>query len=230
MLLLGGMNKLNIILSGGGNEEQTHILDHFFLSKIPQNGSILYVPIALRGHELFSGAESWFKSVLAKHNRKDILVTTMNDFQDVRLFEKNHDAIYIGGGNTWLLLGELQKSGRLENLKELALSGTLVYGGSAGAIILGNDISQNPDEKTVDPIDTSGLDLLSEFSVVPHSDVYTKQDRRAYQKTIALPEDSGVHVLGGEVRVISGEIEINTPAAEVVYTQGQEFFLDEYLR
>lgn len=43
---LGSESK--IILSGGGDQHKSLALDGFFFGKIPKNGAILYIPIALR--------------------------------------------------------------------------------------------------------------------------------------------------------------------------------------
>jgi dipeptidase E len=50
------------------------------------------------------------------------------------------DAVYIGGGNTYALLGELIASGFDRHLHMYANRGGIVYGGSAGAVVLGKDI------------------------------------------------------------------------------------------
>jgi dipeptidase E len=199
--------KLKLILSGGGNEQQSFPLDSFFLSLIPNKGKILYIPIALRGHRFFAGAPEWFQEILKSHNRKDISNDVFLDFsKDVDL--GIYDAIYIGGGNTWLLIHEMRQDGFISKLKEYALSGGLVYGGSAGAIILGQDISNSPDKNNMNISDGGGLDLLEGYCVVPHINKKDHKNQPPYAKYIAIPEDGGVFVTGGTISNFFGNVEL----------------------
>jgi dipeptidase E len=185
-----------IILSGGGDEKQSLLLDNFFFQKIKDNGSILYIPIALRGHRYFDGADQWFKGVLSLHNRKDINITTIKDLNN-SLDLNNFDAVYIGGGNTWNLFKEIKESGFDKNLKDFSsLPDKILYGGSAGAIIFGKYISCQHDEKLID-IEDSGLDLIGDNSVACHyetsrdGDIENWYDEKM-SNVIAISEDSEV--------------------------------------
>lgn len=191
---LGSESK--IILSGGGDQHKSLALDGFFFGKIPKNGTILYIPIALRGHRLFEGAESWFKSITTLHNRNDIRVETMTDLSaDISL--ENFDAIYIGGGNTWNLWKEIKDYHFDEFIFSfLSLKNKILYGGSAGAIICGNDISCQSDTKEIDT-DTTGLQLLGGYSVSCHYEDNRKEFVKSWHSekgddVIALSEDGGI--------------------------------------
>ena len=164
------INKDNkIYLSGGGNEHQSSTLDKFFFDSIPQGGSFLYIPIALRGHKLFPTANLWMNGILEMHKRTDIEFETLDNplSKNINDLEK-FDAIYIGGGNTWSLMKEFRESGFSELLVQYCNSGKSVYGGSAGAIILGAKINTHDDKNEVGWLDNDGLNLFKKYSIACH--------------------------------------------------------------
>ena len=192
-----------IYLSGGGNDKQSFPLDKFFFRTLPKNGRFLYIPIALRGHKLYPTAHLWMKGVTELHEREDVQFETLDnpskyDFESLKKF----NGIYIGGGNTWTLIQELKDSGFAEALIKYIQAGGSVYGGSAGAIIMGKRIDTHDDENRINLKDVSGFNLLNEFSVTCHF----KNDQSDRFKTwavtnslhiICLPEETGLIVENG---------------------------------
>ena len=78
--------------------------------------------------------------------------------------------MYIGGGNTFRLLAEIRKYGFEPALQDFAYRGKPIYGGSAGAAILGRDIRtvNHIDNDDVGLMNTSALDLANGHSVWVH--------------------------------------------------------------
>jgi dipeptidase E len=78
-----------------------------------------------------------------------------------------YGGLYIGGGDTYRLVASLRTSGFDRILVDAAAGGLPVFGGSAGAIILGADIATwVPDGVERPLIEASrGLDLLGGYSV-----------------------------------------------------------------
>lgn len=200
-----------IFLSGGGDETQSFLLDNFFLQNIPENGNILYIPLALRGHRLFEGAEEWFTSLLSSHKREDISITTLQN-ADSTIPLDSFDAVYIGGGNTWSLLKELKESHFNTKLQDyIALPHKMIYGGSAGAIILGAKISCQNDQRVESFEDENGLDLLSGKSVTCHYEGSGEQETlvanwlSAHQtELLALSEDNGIIISDDGTETVLG--------------------------
>ena len=88
-------NNIQLFLSGGGNEQQSFPLDEIFFSSLPENANILYIPIALRGHQLYPTASMWIQSVIQLHNRNDIKIETMDEPEKYNFDKvKSFDAIY----------------------------------------------------------------------------------------------------------------------------------------
>lgn len=192
-----------ICLSGGGNEKQSFLIDKFFFDILPKNGRFLYVPIALRGHKLYPTAHQWMKGVVKLHERADVQFETEDDTSryDLKALSE-FSGIYIGGGNTWSLIQELRDSGFADILIQYMQAGGQVYGGSAGAIILGKRIDTHDDENEVGLKDVSGFNLLNNFSVACH--FLDEQNERFKRWTLennlpilCLPEETGVLVENG---------------------------------
>jgi len=201
-----------IYLSGGGSERRTLPFDRFFFNDLPLGGRFLYVPIALRGSRLYPDAGDWMKRVVDLQDRNDLsfeILTSAAEMNHTRL--ESFDGIYIGGGNVWSLIKELIESGASKSLIDYSGEGGRIYGGSAGAIILGKRIDSAPDKNSVRWKDTGGLSLLHELSVACH---YTRamdpkladwaQDNGL--PLLALPEGSGM-IIAGDIATCHGEDE-----------------------
>lgn len=92
------------------------------------------------------------------------MLTDLNNV-DYSSLEK-FDSIYIGGGNTFALLKTLKETKFADTLLKFIDSGRSVYGGSAGAIVLGKDtstafIGNLTDENNVQITDFLGLNVCN---------------------------------------------------------------------
>ena len=129
---------------------------------------------------------------------------------------KKFDAVYIGGGNTFKLMKEFKDSTFDKLLIDFYHFGGHIYGGSAGAIILGENIitASKDDINEVGLKDLRGLNLCNEYSILCH---YTPKDDEFINnliknhkiKIIALQENSGIIVKNREISPVGyGEIYI----------------------
>lgn len=186
---------MKLILSGGGSAEKTMKLDMLFASLIPESKQLIYIPIALRSQPL-SDSLHWFQSVFSKWSFDIVMWTELNNKNTLSF--KDVGAIYIGGGNTYYLLDKLRSSKFDIPLKKFILQGGLVYGGSAGAVVLGKDISLVQDINDSQVKDTRGLNILS-FSIFPHYDETQESmiidfQRKIKNPVLGIPEGAGVFV------------------------------------
>lgn len=187
-----------IYLSGGGNEKQSFPLDKFFFDTLPKNGRFLYIPIALRGNKLYPKAHLWMKGIIELHERVDVQFETVDDPAKYNLEAlMEFSGIYIGGGNTWSLIQELRDSGFVDILIQYMQAGREVYGGSAGAIIMGKKINTHDDENKIGLQDVSGFNLLNDFSVACHfkdeqSDRFKTWAIDNNLPIVCLPEETGL--------------------------------------
>lgn len=132
-----------------------------FLGNEPKK--ILFIPYAavtFSYDEYERKVNSAFKEighrVYSIHNSKNIGETI-----------KNSDVIITGGGNTWVLLQQLQQKGMLELLKEKIESGTPYIGWSAGSNLACPSIKTTNDMPIVEPKNFSALSLIP-FQINPH--------------------------------------------------------------
>jgi dipeptidase E len=190
--------QMKIALGGGGGAADSRLLDEAFAAWIGPQGKLLYLPCALRGIRPFQSCLEWFTATFAPLHVTNITMwTSLSEHRGNEL--DRFDAVYIGGGNTFALLQELRKSGFERYLKDCVRQGKAVYGGSAGAAVLGRDIRTVTylDRNEVGLVETQGLDLAAGHAIWVH---YQPQDDsliEAYvhqyqQPVIALSECSGI--------------------------------------
>lgn len=202
-----------IILSGGGDVDVSFKLDEKYFSLLRDNAQILYIPVALNRTKVgFESCYDWFSNVISQHNnKKDIDFTMLLDGDDVPDFDK-YDSIYIGGGNTYKLLDYIYKNDIGRKIMEYIKNGGIVYGGSAGAIILGENIKTVEEENDNNYVHSDGLNLIESRSVICH---YTESlDEKIFETAkrinsviIALSEDAGLILdSNGKILEIVGNV------------------------
>ncbi len=126
------------------------------------------------------------------------------------------DAVMVGGGNSFQLLRELQRTGLLEAIRERVLGGLPYLGWSAGSNMACPTIRTTNDMPIVEPADFQALGLVP-FQINPHyTDAHppghqgeTRDDRIAEflianpQVTVlGLREGSAVRVEGDGARLL----------------------------
>ena len=125
-------SKSGIFLAGGGNAEDSRLLDAQFVSALDPAKPVVYIPNAMRLRP-YQSCLAWFRPIMAAHG-----VTAIEMWDDLKPRRAASDiaGVYIGGGDTAKLLMEVRESGFDRFLHEMASQGIPIYGGSAGAIIL----------------------------------------------------------------------------------------------
>ncbi|WP_350445979.1 Type 1 glutamine amidotransferase-like domain-containing protein [Anaeromonas gelatinilytica] len=103
--------------------------------------------------------------------------------------------MYIASGNTYKLLDVVRKSG-FSNFITQVVSEKIIIGNSAGAVILGQDISSSNDENIIGLKNTEGLRLV-DYLVCPHYSVDKDErlqnlSRNFNQKVIGISERSAI--------------------------------------
>lgn len=183
-----------IFLSGGGSKEDSALLDKEFTLSIKPKGVLLYVPVARNDNEHVKCLE-WFKSVFEPIWNGEIRM--LADLSK-RKGLSDIGGIYIGGGDTVKLLNEINKTNFGSYLREAMAHDIPIYGGSAGAIVLGKSIRTDPKINYDHNQPTDGLNMLVDHSVVCH---YEEKDKdkiaelsKEISSLIVLGEKSGVIV------------------------------------
>lgn len=222
------MSKL--FLSGGGDIETSYSFDELFFDLLPQNASILYIPVAMAN--TMAKREmcfDWFSKLISSHSNSDKYLdfTIWNDGDALpKLY--NYDAVYIGGGNTYRLLATLEKSGMLDILVKYIKDGGIYYGGSAGAVIVGKSLQTVKEENLENYSKHDGMNLINNLSIFPHFSDSKEQINiigticDSHALTIAaLPENSGLIVDERGINVHGNVYLYEQKKKTIFYTSGQ---------
>lgn len=199
--------KEAIYLAGGGDEYQSAGFDnHFFTNlKTRSISKLIFIPLAQEVSR-YSEAEKWFTNA---YGGKGLEIETWTQLND-REVDPKRTSLYLGGGNAVQLLVRIRKSGFDQRLGDFLEDGGIIYGGSAGAIVLGADIRTAPEARDVKLDSYSGLDLLNGYSVACHFkktaeeiEIYSKLKKEIGTSIIALSELGGVIIQEGEVKIFN---------------------------
>lgn len=201
-----------IFANGGGSGPAAAEAYRRFGRVLDKTKPLLYVPLAMEP-DLYPSCLEWVTGELEGLGVKIEMVCSGQEMAGLTL--EGFCGIFIGGGNTYRLLYELKESGAFLKLRDYLESGGPVFGGSAGAILLGRDINtcRYADENQTGLEDTRGLDVLGGLSLLCH---YGNEDEDITQKhtghllelsrkgqvILALPEEDTVLLAGEKMEVI----------------------------
>ena len=94
-------------------------------------------------------------------------VRGIHEFDDPVKAIGDAEAIYVGGGNTFVLMDQLLSHGLIDVLKNKVKTGTPYLGTSAGSNIVGPNVKTTNDMPIVHPESLDALDLIP-FNINPH--------------------------------------------------------------
>lgn len=125
---------------------------------------ITFVPYARPGgvtHELYTDR------VKAVFNKIGKTVKGLHEFKNPIEAITNSNGIFVGGGNTFVLVNQLYKNHLIKPLQDAVISGTPYLGTSAGSNICGLTINTTNDMPIVYPPSFKTLALVP-FNINPH--------------------------------------------------------------
>lgn len=105
-------------------------------------------------------ASKYFHSIGVK-------VKGVHEFDDMQEAIKNANGVFIGGGNTFVLLNELYENGLMETLRDKIHDGMPYMGTSAGSNMLGMTVNNTNDMPIVYPPSFDALGAVP-FNINPH--------------------------------------------------------------
>lgn len=190
------MSLGKIFLGGGGDIEQSNAFDRLYFGLHQPEDTVLYIPIAL-GESNVASCINWFTELTSKHVKNRGLRFETLSRNSVIPDLSTYRSIYIGGGNTYELLEFIHSTGLDKELHAFLESDGIVYGGSAGAIILGLDIRTAEEENINNSSVHAGLNLLANHSIACHYSSDSDEKLQNIQKNlsnpiIAIPEEGGL--------------------------------------
>ena len=238
---------MKLILNGGGDGKQVKNARKLLNSIIDHNKKILYVPFAWQD-STYNGCLDFITNELKDVKNKGIdMVRTTDELMSKNLTD--YACIYIGGGNTYKLLNDLKVNGAFDKIKKyLVEDDGIVYGGSAGAIIVGKDLDSCniDDENIVGLIDNTGFNMINGYSLLCH---YTNRDERRTEQSkeyllelsktkpvYAIPEEDTIYINNDNIsflgakpyyEFINGDVTMKEIINLVPYTEDDYEFVYE---
>lgn len=139
----------------------------------------------------------------------EVDLSTWSNFEGKEAAElEAFDAIFLSGGCTYLLLDRLRQSGFDRALIDYFNAGGTIYGGSAGAIVLGANIEAcaHIDRNVCGLTKMTGLDLVNGCAVAchyrtEHAGILQACAKRLGLPVLALGEAGGLVSERGALRV-----------------------------
>ncbi len=125
---------------------------------------ILFVPYARPSGITYNDYTAVAANAFSKIGKRVIGIHT---FENPQKAVKEAKAIFVGGGNTFVLTNELYKKDLITLLKHTVLEGVPYFGTSAGSNICGLTIKTTNDMPVVYPPSFNALGLVS-FNINPH--------------------------------------------------------------
>ena len=111
--------------------------------------------------------DEYTKKVSEAFEHLSIDVKGIHEYENPTEAVENAEAIFTGGGNTFVLVNELYKNNLLNSIEKVVNNGTPYLGTSAGSNICGLTIGTTNDMPVVYPPSFRALGLVS-FNINPH--------------------------------------------------------------
>lgn len=223
-----------VYLGGGGSEhDEAALWDEVFTP----GQHVSTWPFAVPRGAARNGSTQWFTRALQARGTFTIDAWGLegDDDHSVQRLHRSQ-VVAIPGGNTFDLLHHLQQHDLVSALNVFLDRGGRVYGGSAGAVLLGADIAiaEVEDRNDAGVQDTRGVDRLAGAVVRPHYQpaqdaALQRWAHQHHQLVLALPERSGIAVSGATARNVGPDaVHVFTPAGRHDHPAGAVWSIEEF--
>ena len=198
---------MNLLFYSGGPWNQNQLLNDELISMIGRKGRITFIPAS------FEIGESWFPGFKQETKecgiKRHLLFPVDKPFKQEQLQDAlSSEAVFLSGGNTFYFLHHLRRTGMLNELRQYAANGGVLFGLSAGSIIMTPRIDLAglvPGESDDNDVGLKKLEALSlvNFQVYPHYREskasirrLTKHTQKLKHPVYAFPDGSGISIRG----------------------------------
>jgi len=128
---------------------------------LPPTEGILFIPFALFDRDAYAA------KVAARLKAMGYEVQSIHRASDPLRALQSAGAVFVGGGNTFRLLKNLQESGVMPAVRKRVVEGMPYIGSSAGAIVACPTLKTTKDMPVVEPSSFEALGLV-DFQISPH--------------------------------------------------------------
>ena len=218
--------QLRLLLISNSTLHGSGYLDHAaaeicnFLGDLKR---VLFVPFALQDRDAYAAqARARFAQMGYELNS----IHLSND--PVRAIAE-HDAIFIGGGNTFRLLKTLYEQNLLDQIRERVRAGMPYIGSSAGSNVAAPTIKTTNDMPIVQPPSFAALNLVS-FQINPHyldaDPSSTHKGETREERIIQFLEENATPVVGlregAMLRIEHGQTLLKGSTGARIFRRGLE--------
>jgi dipeptidase E len=157
----------NLLLISNSTLHGSGYLDHCaeeIKQFLKNKKSILFIPYA---RPIGMTHAEYTRIAKERFRKMKIKLTGINEHPDPVKAVKNAEAVFIGGGNTFVLLSQLYKNGLIEIIRKRVLEGMPYIGTSAGSNVACKSIKTTNDMPIMYPPSFDALNLVS-FNINPH--------------------------------------------------------------
>ena len=160
---MGAVTDAKILLGSGGisTEERKMMYRRLVVEHFSDCSNVLFIPYASDDHENYTSRMQEFLGSDA-HN-----LIGIHSFEDVTSAVLDAEGIYVGGGNSFLLIKKLHEEGLIEIVRERVLAGTPYLGISAGANVASPTMMTTNDMPIVLPPSFDSMGVVP-FQINPH--------------------------------------------------------------
>lgn len=221
---------MNLLLLSNSTNVGSRYLAHALPTVLDflRGARVTFVPYALADHDAYTATVS---AALGPHG---IEVHGLHTFDDPRSAITDAEAVFVGGGNTFRLLRELQRRELVNHLAQRVRSGLRYLAASAGTNLAGPTIRTTNDMPIVQPDGFAALGLVP-FQLNPHYLDADPDSRHGgetrEQRLTEFLEENDVAILGLRegtwLRVTDGHAEIGgaavgptAPGPAILYSRG----------
>ncbi|EDQ91709.1 uncharacterized protein MONBRDRAFT_35833 [Monosiga brevicollis MX1] len=153
------MAQRRVLLVSNSTTHPTGYLDHCAKDMVnflgPDVKTILFVPYALKDHDGYAAKAKERFAVMG------FKAASIHEFEDQQAAVASHDAMFVGGGNTFRLLKTLQDKNLIQIIRRRVLEQGMPYmGASAGSNIACPGIFTTNDMPIVQPSSFLALGLV----------------------------------------------------------------------
>ncbi|MCG3138040.1 MAG: Peptidase E [Phycisphaerae bacterium] len=191
-----------LVLMGGGDPEEIALGLAVLRARLAVDAQVWFWPQASYP-DFYSSYEQFIQQAWSLAGGAAAQLQMITDIRSAVLGQQAPPAaVYLGGGNTFLLMDGLRRNQADCWLRDFNAGGGWLAGNSAGAIILADDLRHAADRNVVGVTDFSGLGLLLHWRVWCHyrpedhdHDLHTLLAHADDQTTIMALADEAVALI-----------------------------------
>lgn len=144
-----------------------YIADFLNAEEVKKVTFVPYAGVGLSDVSLKDSYDLYAKKVSEVFNSLGFEIVSVHEVDDPVELVKQSEAIAVGGGNTFHLVREMQRTGIMDAIKQMAEDGTPYMGWSAGSNVACPSLMTTNDMPIIEPLSFNCMNLIP-FQINPH--------------------------------------------------------------